>query len=353
MEHTHPKDDPVAVIGLGLMGRSIIACLLASGHRVIGVTRDVSGRTATRDEVRALLEQMKAERVLGHDPADLASRLEVTSDYGAIAGCPVVIESIIEDLDAKKDALQRIEASVGADAIIGSNTSAIPVSQLQQCLSRPERLLGIHWAEPAHITRFMEIICGERTAPEFAERAAALARRWGKEPTMVRKDIRGFITNRIMYAMIREAFFLVENGYATPADVDRSVRNDLGWWITFAGPFRFMDLTGIPAYAAVMKDLLPELDCSKEVPPLMRRIVESGARGVQNASGFYPYTRESAERWEALFLKFSYDIRALAQKYPEDVGDRPRSGSEEDLSPVHPVEDQPLDGQHDDGVDQR
>ncbi len=322
MENTHPNDDRVAVIGLGLMGRSIIACLLAAGHRVSGITRDVSRRTGTRDEVRALLEEMKAEGLLRDDPAAVVERFEVTADYGRLGGCPVVIESIIEDWDAKKEALRRIEASAGSEAMIGSNTSAIPVSNLQEGLQRPERLLGIHWAEPAHITRFMEIICGARTAPDVAERALTLARRWGKEPTLVRKDIRGFITNRLMYAMIREAFFLVENGYATPADVDRSVRNDLGWWITFAGPFRFMDLTGIPAYAAVMKDLLPELDCSKEVPALMREVVESGARGVQNASGFYPYTEESAERWEKLFLKFSYEIRALAQKYPEDIGDR-------------------------------
>lgn len=353
MEHIRPKDDPVAVVGLGLMGTSIIACLLASGHRVFGVTRDVSRRGGTRDEVRRLLEQMKAEGMLQHDPEELAARFEITSDYSVLGGCAVVIESIVEDWEAKKEALQRIEASVADDTLIGSNTSAIPVSQLQSRLSHPERLLGIHWAEPAHITRFMEIICGERTAPEFAERAMALARRWGKEPTLVRRDIRGFITNRIMYAMIREAFYLVENGYATPADVDRSVRNDLGWWITFAGPFRFMDLTGIPAYAAVMKDLLPELDCSKDLPELMRRVVQSGARGVQNASGFYRYTKESAERWEKLFLKFSYDIRALALKYPEDAGDLPPSGGEEDLSPIHPVQDQPLDVQHDDGMDQR
>jgi 3-hydroxybutyryl-CoA dehydrogenase len=100
------------------------------------------------------------------------------------------------------------------------------------------------------------------------------------------------------------------------------MRNDLGYWITFAGPFRFMDLTGIPAYAAVMKDLFPDLDCGKEVPGLMQKVVASGARGVQNAKGFYSYTPEQAERWEKLFLKYSYEIRALALKYPEDIGDR-------------------------------
>jgi len=112
---------------------------------------------------------------------------------------------------------------------------------------------------------------------------------------------RGFITNRIFYAICREAFHLVEAGYATPADVDRSLRNDLGYWITFAGPFRFMDLTGIPAYAAVMTDLFPDLDCRKEVPALMRKVVESGSQGVRNASGFYEYTPEQASTGKSSF----------------------------------------------------
>jgi 3-hydroxybutyryl-CoA dehydrogenase len=154
-----------------------------------------------------------------------------------------------------------------------------------------------------------------------AQRAMRMARAWGKEPSLLRKDIRGFITNRIMYAMLREAFYLVESGYASVEDVDRSLRNDLGYWITFAGPFRFMDLTGIPVYGAVMKDLLPDLSCSTEVPRLMRRVVRSGANGVSNASGFYRYTPEQARRWQKLFIEFSYKIRALAAEYPEDIGD--------------------------------
>jgi 3-hydroxybutyryl-CoA dehydrogenase len=123
-----------------------------------------------------------------------------------------------------------------------------------------------------------------------------------------------------MYAMLREAFHLVETGVASITDVDRSLRNDLGYWITFAGPFRFMDLTGIPAYCAVMHDLLPELDCSQQVPPLMTRLVESGAQGIANARGFYHYTPAQAKRWGRRFLKFSYDVRALARKYPEEDG---------------------------------
>jgi 3-hydroxybutyryl-CoA dehydrogenase len=126
-----------------------------------------------------------------------------------------------------------------------------------------------------------------------------------------------------MYALIREALYLVEAGYATCGDVDRSFRNDLGYWATFAGPFRFMDITGIKAYATVMEDLFPDLNCSKDVPELMKRMVESGAEGIRNAKGFYQYTPEEAARWEKLFLKFSYEIRALAAKYPSDIGSIP------------------------------
>lgn len=107
--------------------------------------------------------------------------------------------------------------------------------------------------------------------------------------------------------------------------MDRSLCNDCGYWITFAGPFFFMDITGIPAYAAVMKDLLPDLDCSTEVPVLLRKVVGSGARGVTNAKGFYRYTPRQAKRWQRLFYEFSVQIREFAGEFPEDVGDRPAS----------------------------
>jgi hypothetical protein len=174
----------------------------------------------------------------------------------------------------------------------------------------------------------MEIVCGEQTSLTDARRVLSLARRWGKEPSLLRRDIRGFITNRIMYAMLREAFYLVESGYATIADVDRSLRNDLGYWITFAGPFHFMDLTGIPAYAAVMQSLFPELNCGTKVPDLMKKVVASGARGVSNAKGFYRCTPAQALRWEKQFLKFSYEIRRLARRYaegnPTEIGSSPQ-----------------------------
>lgn len=299
------------------MGTSIIACLLAAGHRVVGITRSVSRRRNTRRQILTFLREMKREKLLSGDPGAVAKNFQLSEDYSALSDCGIVVESVLENLDVKHEVLRKIESAVPADALIGSNTSALPITELQRGAIHPERILGIHWGEPAHILRFMEIICGDQTSPRCAELVVRLAERWKKEPTLVRRDVRGFITNRLMYAMLREAFHLVEAGYATPADVDRSCRNDYGYWITFAGLFRYMDLTGIPAYAAVMRDLFPDLDCSKEVPRLMREVVESGALGIANAKGFYNYTPAEARRWEKKFRKFSYEIRALAQKYHE------------------------------------
>ena len=308
-------DMPVGVVGLGLMGNSIIACLLAAGHPVVGVTRSLSKRRNTRRHLQSILRQMKREKLLSSDPAQVLTKLRITEDFADLRQCQVVIETVLEDLQVKYEVFRKIEAAVSPETIIGSNTSALPVTLLQKGASHPERFMGIHWGEPAHVLRFMEIICGDQTDLHLVERARALAERWGKEPSVVRRDVRGFLTNRCMYAMLREAFYLVESGYATIEDVDRSLRNDYGYWITLAGPFRFMDLTGVPAYMRVMEHLLPDLCCAKEVPELMRKVVDSGALGVANAQGFYKYTPQEARRWEKRFLRFTYDIRALAQKY--------------------------------------
>lgn len=316
------KKIAIGTVGLGLMGSSIATCILASGHPVTSLIKHIEKAGAAKERILGFLEQLKQEGLLKEEPAVVMQRHHITDDISLLANHEIVIESIIENFDEKKQVFHQLEKVLSPTAIIGSNTSAIPVTVLQSGLQHPERLLGIHWAEPAHITRFMEVICGNESDIQYARRIVELAEGWGKEPSILKKDIRGFITNRIMYAMLREAFYLVEKDYATIEDVDRSLRNDLGYWITFAGPFRFMDLTGIPAYLTVMKDLFSELDNSGEPPALLEELVASGAKGISNSKGFYPYTPETAKRWEKLFIQFSYDIRKLAEKYPQNIGDK-------------------------------
>ncbi|WP_439585333.1 3-hydroxyacyl-CoA dehydrogenase family protein [Dyadobacter bucti] len=305
----------IGTVGLGLMGSSIATCILAAGHKVTSLVLNMDEAKTARKRILHFLNELKDEGLVAEVPETIIDNLTITDDVTLLADHEVVIETITESLEAKKDLYRQLEKVLAPEAVIGSNTSAIPVTILQEGLQYPERLLGIHWAEPAHITRFMEVICGRDSDIIYAQKIVALAESWGKEPSVLKKDIRGFITNRIMYAMLREAFNLVENGYATPEDVDRSLRNDLGYWITFAGPFRFMDLTGIPAYLTVMKDLFPDLDNTIKTPESMEKLVAAGAKGVSNAHGFYQYTTETAAEWEEKFIEFSFDIRKLAEKY--------------------------------------
>ncbi len=320
----NPATLPAGVVGLGLMGTSITSCLLSAGHPVAAVEVNPARRRTAKSRILVLLREMKEEGLIKSDPESLVARLSVFAGCAGLSASQIVVEAITESVEAKKQIIREIEEVVSPKTLIGSNTSAIPVSILQEGAAHPQRILGMHWAEPAHIARFMEIICGKDTQPACAERAVALARGWGKEPSLVRRDIRGFIANRCFYALLREAFHLVEQGYATPADVDRSLRNDLGYWITFAGPFRFMDLTGVPAYAAVMEDLFPDLNCETEVPSSIKKLVASGAQGISNARGFYKYTPREAKLWEKKFLEFSYEIRALALKYGEGTAPQSR-----------------------------
>lgn len=316
------KKIKIGVVGLGLMGSSIVTCILAAEHSVTALTRHIDKEDEVRKRIFNFLEQLQKKGILKGRPDSILQKLTVTDDYSLFADCEVVIESVTENNAEKKKVFQELEKVLSPTAIIGTNTSAIPVTILQNGLQHPERLLGIHWGEPAHILRFLEIICGDQTDIKYAEKIVTLSEGWGKEPSLVRKDIRGFITNRLMYAMIREGINLVKNGYATIEDIDRACRNDMGYWMTFAGPFRFMDLTGIPAYLAVMKDLFPELDNSSEAPAFIEELVASGAKGISNAHGFYPYTNESAEKWGKLFVEFTYDIRNLSEKYPQNIGDK-------------------------------
>jgi 3-hydroxybutyryl-CoA dehydrogenase len=308
---------PVAVIGLGLMGRSIAACLLASGHTVTGVTDNLQASADAPERIRELLEEMQREGLLREHPAAVMPRFRLTARLRDIAGSAIVFESVTEDLELKRKLFLEIEGLVSPECILATNTSALPVSLLQEGSRHPERMLGIHWDEPAHVTRFLEIIPGKTTSDVYLDRVAALAPGWGKEPSTLRREIRGFITNRISYAMFREACHLVDSGVCTVEDVDRSLRNDVGWWIPFAGPFRYMDLMGVQGYHRVMQDLLPELSSNPGVPKLMRDVVESGGRGIANGRGFYQYTPEEAKAWEEKFIEFNYRIRRLTAEFSE------------------------------------
>jgi 3-hydroxybutyryl-CoA dehydrogenase len=310
----------VGVAGLGLLGRGIATCLLAHGYPVVACEPKAAARDAAAAHIRDAIDDLVNR---GGFPAALREswrgRYVVGEDACAFAACEFVIESIFEDLPAKQALFDRIEAVVGPTVPIASNTSALPISALQAARRHPNRFIGAHWAEPCHLTRFLEVVRGEQTDDATTEATLALGRRVGKDPTVVQKDVEGFIVNRIGYAMYREAFWLLENGVADVDTIDRAFRNAMSVWANVAGPFRWMDLTGIPAYAAVMKRLFPLLSTSDQVPETMRRLVESGATGVANGRGFYDYTPEEAARWQALLVENVWRVRSIqSELLPEE-----------------------------------
>jgi 3-hydroxybutyryl-CoA dehydrogenase len=310
------KIETVGVVGLGLLGRGIVACLLSRGLKVVAHTRSEQTRAEATQHVAHAIDELVSR---GGVPAQLREqwrdRLINAAALDEFAACDFIIESVIEDLQAKQTLFEELEKIVKPDTPIASNTSALPITLLQQGRNYPRRFIGMHWAEPCHLTRFLEVVRGEQTDERTADAAVALGKSAGKEPSLVQKDVEGFIANRLGYALYREAFWLLENGVADIETIDRSFCNAISVWGNIAGPFRWMDMTGLPAYAAVMRRLWPQLSCAKEVPRLMTELVDSGARGISNGRGFYEYTEQEASRWQRLLVENVWKVREL---YPEE-----------------------------------
>lgn len=309
----------IGVVGLGLMGCSVIAALLIAGNKVVAMVPVPVDPDYAPSKILHYLEIADEKGFSKFSAAQNFSRLVISENYQDLKPCMLVMECVTENLLVKQQVLENIENNISPDAILTTNTSAIPITILKDFVKHPNRFLGMHWAEPAFTTKFLEIVCSSATDIKIAEQLYEIAAGWGKEPTLVRKDIRGFITNRIMYAMYREAFYLVENGYATIEDVDRTCRNDGGHWMPFCGLFRYMDITGLQAYYSVMKDLFPTLNNQVHVPKLIADIAEKGGNGIVNGKGFYDYTKEEAEEWEKAYEEFAFDISRLSGKYPIDI----------------------------------
>lgn len=306
----------VGVVGLGLMGSSIVISLLLSGHPVIAIAPIPGEEEKALLDIRSQLNICERDGLISKPGNSYLPFLTISTDYQKLKDCALVIECVIETRDIKESVYQKIESSIHADAVIGSNTSALPISELQKYVANPQRFIGIHWAEPAFATRFMEIVCGSQTSVQTAEWVFKLAHYWGKEPTLLKKDIRGFVTNRLMYAVYREALDLVVNGHTTLEDADKSFRYDAGSWITMMGIFRRMDFLGVSDYSEMLSNILPELNNGDHVPPVMQQIVDNNATGIRNGVGLFKYTKEEATKWGEAFDSFSHDIYKLALMYP-------------------------------------
>jgi 3-hydroxybutyryl-CoA dehydrogenase len=207
----------------------------------------------------------------------------------------LVFEAVPERLDLKEDVLKACEMAAAPHAIIASNTSSFPIDELASFLERPERFLGMHWFNPPEWTPGVEVIPADVTDPAVADRTVAFLRAIGKRPALV-KSGPGFVANRIQMALFREALACVNDGLASPEEVDEVVRSCFGFRLPFFGPFQIADMAGLDVYASVFETLEKGLGEEFHVPAPLRELVDRGRTGTKSGAGFLTYSDEERER---------------------------------------------------------
>ncbi|MDP7280913.1 MAG: 3-hydroxyacyl-CoA dehydrogenase family protein [Candidatus Poribacteria bacterium] len=304
------KIQKVAVIGAGLMGHGI-AQELAQGGYEVGLN-DVTDEALEKAIVRirdnyAMLER---EGLLSQGKGEKAIGLVQTSvDIGvAIDGADLVIEAVVEDLALKLDIFEKLDAWCEPQTILATNSSSYMPSKIAVVTDRPEKVVGMHYFNPPFLMPLVEIIKGDQTSDQTAQIAYDLMVKIGKSPVMVQKEIPGFIGNRIQAAVWREILWLVEEGIATPQDIDTVVKTGLGRRLSVAGPFELTDLTSLAMKQAIMEELLPSLASGQKVPVILKEKVEGGELGIRSGKGFYEWTPESGEDLRARVAKALIEI---------------------------------------------
>jgi 3-hydroxybutyryl-CoA dehydrogenase len=308
--------EKVALAGLGLMGRGIAACLVAHGYKTLAWTPDPAEIAQTESTIEAALCEMAERGAIDasrlHGWRDLWTPVATLAEFRSGS---FVIESIVENLRVKQSLYRELEDAVEAGTPIATNTSSLPIAQLQRYLRHPQRLIGMHWAQPAYAARFLEVIRGPATddATEAATRRLGLA--LGKEPCVVAMDLPGFVANRLGYAVYREALHLLQLGVADAETIDRCFRNAFGLWAAVCGPLRWIDMTGGPAlYLTAMENVLPSLCDDKSAHALAEGVVDANAAGARSGRGFYSYAPGEADRWAQLFREHAWQIKDLQDR---------------------------------------
>lgn len=272
----------IAVVGAGTMGAGIASVFAALGWQVSLYSRS----QATLDKARTLVEASTGTAT--------PHIFYTTSLPACLENADVVSENLAENPELKKTVLRDIEQHVPPTCLLSTNTSSVPITQLATALSNPHRLIGIHWFNPPQVMPLVEIVLGDATAEAVVAQAQALAKAAGKTSIIVRQDCPGFVVNRLQYAMLREALFLVEQGIASIADVDMAVESTLAPRWAACGPLRLMDMAGLDTVQNVSAILMPALSNATDIPALVRQRVAEGALGTKTGRGFYPWTDQSA-----------------------------------------------------------
>ena len=304
---TEPKPK-IAVIGAGLMGHGIAQVFALAGHDV-----------TIYDAAQASLDTVKARitanlKDLGDDMRAV-ERVRPVADLGAaVRDADYVVEAVLEDLALKQKLFAEIERHVRPDAILASNTSVIPITDIMQGLERRERALGTHWWNPPFMVPLVEVIETQWTTPEAVAFTMKLHAEAGKRPAHVKKDVPGFIGNRLQHALWREAVSLVENGICDAETVDTVIKAAFGRRLAVLGPLENADMVGTDLTLAIHKFVLRDIDSRPGPSPYLKKLVKAGKLGFKSGEGFRKWNPAQQQALRLKVLKHLKEARAKDDK---------------------------------------
>ncbi|MFE5914962.1 3-hydroxyacyl-CoA dehydrogenase family protein [Streptomyces wedmorensis] len=278
----------LAVIGAGLMGSGIAQVSAQAGWDV--VLRDVTDAALTRgtDGIKASYDRFVAKGKLAAADAEAAlGRITATTELEAVADADIVVEAVFENLDVKHEIFRSLDKVVKDGAVLASNTSAIPITKIAAVTGRPEAVVGVHFFSPVPMMQLVELVRGYKTSDETLAAAREFAESVGKTCIVVNRDVAGFVTTRLISALVVEAAKLHESGVATAEDIDIACKLGFGHAM---GPLATADLTGIDILVNAANNIYTESQDEKfAVPEAMRRMVDAGDIGRKSGQGFYKY----------------------------------------------------------------
>ena len=295
------QDWKIAVVGAGTMGRSIAQFFSMNGHQVNLYNRSQKTMEDALNQIKndyntvVSMEMYKAENV----PGALAN-LHPTYDLAeAVKDADMVIEVVAEDPAVKREMFAKLDKLVAPDTVLATNTSSINIYEVVD-VSHPERVLITHFFTPAYVMPLMEMPRGPQTSDEIANKVEELVRSHGKKVAKLSKPCPGFILNRMTFALVREAAYMVEQGWTTPQDIDEAIVSTFGVRYTFEGPFKLGDFCGIDIFAHLLDLLSPTFSNATSAPKLLLDMIEAGNTGLKGptGNGFYEHTDPVADRRE-------------------------------------------------------
>jgi 3-hydroxybutyryl-CoA dehydrogenase len=274
------------------MGPGIAVDYLLAGYPVTLMGRDVTKLEAAYKRVEAALEFLVSEDFVSVEKrAEGLERLStgLLSEKSRLEAATVIVESITEDLAVKQRFFEELETVCRPDALFLTNTSGLSVTEIFAKLRHPERGMGTHYWNPPYLMPLVELTPGEKTSPALADKIQNLLEGMGKKPVRVRRELPGLIWNRLQFALFRECLYLLEQGVATPAEIDRVVSMGLARRASFMGLFAISDLGGSDVWYTIASYLFGTLGNAKEPPELWREQIERGEFGLKSGQGFYKW----------------------------------------------------------------